>query len=360
MSRWTVRPAKPEDRDPALALLTRAFGGAADRPLQWARWDWLFLRNPCDRRLWYFVAEADSRLAGQYALLPVRLQHAGTEIRGLLSLDTATDPDFERQGIFTTLAEQLYAVTAGDFPLVFGFPNPSSSPVFFRKLGWQRLEPFPMLIRPITGLAPLIRQRWPVVSMALGVIDLAVGPLLRIHVRVLSLLGHNQASIEPLKEFGAWADGLWAANAPRLGTCVIRDRQFLNWRYFDSPFEYERFALMDRGEVRGFCVLAFDGAGQTVNAHVMELMTADPDDRVSVYGLLAHALRRASAKRAFTMSMIATTRHPHYRRLVRSGFLRAPARAWAFGFRANSPAAAPTECACIDDWYLSGSDLDFL
>src|SRR5262245_7711572 len=104
---WVVRKATPKDRDATLVLKQRAFG-RDEIPLDAARrWDWLFLENPSGTSMHYLIADASGRLAGQYSVVPMRMQHAGRRTLGLLSLDTVTDPDFMRQGILTTLAKQL-------------------------------------------------------------------------------------------------------------------------------------------------------------------------------------------------------------------------------------------------------------
>src|SRR5436189_1970273 len=105
---WSIRSATADDRSSIVQLMQRVFGPEQPEELRSQRWDWIFLQNTADAPMYYFVADAGERLAGQYAMVPVRLQHGGKPLLGLLSLDTATDPDFARQGILTTHAKQLY------------------------------------------------------------------------------------------------------------------------------------------------------------------------------------------------------------------------------------------------------------
>jgi len=89
-----VRSVTPSDREAALELARRAFGREHVTPDAARRWDWIFVNNTSGTRMHYALADAGTRLAGQYAMMPVRLQHQGKPTFGLLSLDTATDPDF--------------------------------------------------------------------------------------------------------------------------------------------------------------------------------------------------------------------------------------------------------------------------
>jgi hypothetical protein len=358
VAQWQIRNAVRQDRERALALMATAFGPRADA-LGEERWDWLFLRNTAGQRLVYLVADAGTVLAAQYALLPVRMQHAGGVISGLLSLDTATHPEFARRGLFTTLAQQLYASTRDDYPLVFGFPNSNSAPGFYRKLEWIEVRPYPLLMRLVGRLQDVVPERF---TRAAQVANLVAQPL--VSLVDVARLPRESASIDEFSFFDDWTDRLWLANAPRLGTCAVRDRAFLHWRYCESPFPYERLLLREGGDVRGFVIVAYAPSGRGITAHVMELMTTDPGDNESAGVLLASVVHRARRRGAAVISMIATPRHPHLATLRRAGLRRVPERwlgARSFGCRVNGALPGGADSVRhIDDWYLSGSDLDFI
>jgi len=60
----------------------------------------------------------------------------------LLSLNTATDPDYQGKGLFTRLASMTYDLGAAEgFSCVFGVANANSTPGFIRKLGFLLVAP---------------------------------------------------------------------------------------------------------------------------------------------------------------------------------------------------------------------------
>jgi hypothetical protein len=69
--------------------------------------EWLYKDNPagsvigCD-------AWIDGRLASHYACIAVDASVFGQPKKFMLSLNTATDPDFQRKGLFTKLAAETY------------------------------------------------------------------------------------------------------------------------------------------------------------------------------------------------------------------------------------------------------------
>jgi hypothetical protein len=310
----------------------------------------------------YLLAEAGDRLAGQYAVMPVRLQHDGRAMTGLLSLHTVTDPEFERQGIFTTLARQLYADASMAAPVVFGFPNTNSAPIFYNRLDWVELRPFPILMRPLGNVRGPVRGWQPRLEPLARIVD-AIAPVARLADRAIARGGARRtALVEPFDRFGTWADRLWADLAPALGTCTIRDAAYLNWRFTDvpPPFRYERLALTRAGHTAGFAVWTHVPWRGGRMAYLMELMAA-PSDRAGARLLLAHVVLDAARAGASAIYAVATRRHPHRRDMVRMGLLPVPQR-WdvprSFGARHNGPGAVPDKLFHIDDWHLSGADLD--
>jgi GNAT superfamily N-acetyltransferase len=103
--------------------------------------DWLYAANP-DGRAVGFDAWDGERLAAHYVCVPARAWVEGREVPVLLSLNTATHPDYQGKGLFTTLAAMTYeAGQAAGFDGVYGVANANSTPGFVRKLGFQLVRP---------------------------------------------------------------------------------------------------------------------------------------------------------------------------------------------------------------------------
>ncbi|MDO9482795.1 MAG: GNAT family N-acetyltransferase [Hydrogenophaga sp.] len=113
--------------------------------------DWLYRCNP-DGQVVGFDARDGDRLAAHYACIPARAHVGGEEVRVLLSLNTATHPDYQGKGLFTQLAERTYtAGTAQGYDCVYGIANANSTPGFIRKLKFQLVGP----LQAKVGFGPL-------------------------------------------------------------------------------------------------------------------------------------------------------------------------------------------------------------
>jgi GNAT superfamily N-acetyltransferase len=157
-----IRPAGASSEQLAAYadLLGRVFGPSAKFTSEALAWR--YRDNPAGT-----VVGADAwdgeRLAAHYVTCPTVALIGGREVTGLLSLNTATDPDYQGRGLFTRLAQATYEQgAAAGYGFVIGVANANSTPGFLRKLAFQdvgRLEAGVLARRPQAfGDAPVAYQ----------------------------------------------------------------------------------------------------------------------------------------------------------------------------------------------------------
>lgn len=118
-----------------LALLQKCFPASAQFSLSYL--DWLYRRNP-DGRAIGFDAWDGEVLAAHYRCIPTQLRVSGQLVNAMLSLNTATHPDYRGLGLFTRLAQLTYeAAHAIGISCVYGVANANSTHGFVNKLGFQ-------------------------------------------------------------------------------------------------------------------------------------------------------------------------------------------------------------------------------
>jgi GNAT superfamily N-acetyltransferase len=117
---------------------------------------WLYAENP-DGLVVGFDAYDGRRLAAHYACIPTTLELFGQTSLGLLSLNTATHPDYQGKGLFTQLANRTYEAAADrEFSAVYGIANANSTPGFIRKLGFTLVSPLEARL----GLGAAVTINW--------------------------------------------------------------------------------------------------------------------------------------------------------------------------------------------------------
>jgi GNAT superfamily N-acetyltransferase len=141
-----VRPARADDEaiGAYLELFRTCFPAAAHYTRDYLAW--LYRDNPAGPVVGFDAWDGDV-LAAHYACVPAHLRVGGAACRGLLSLNTATRPSHQGQGLFTRLAELAYGRGAREgFACVYGVANANSTPGFTRKLGFQLVRPLDALV----------------------------------------------------------------------------------------------------------------------------------------------------------------------------------------------------------------------
>ena len=125
----------PKNYQAYIDLINACFPGNLKFSLDYL--DWLYRQNP-EGEVVGFDAWEGNRLASHYVTIPARARIFGQEIRLLLSLHTATHPDFQGRGLFTKLAEKTYEEAANQgFEAVYGVANANSTPGFIKKLNFS-------------------------------------------------------------------------------------------------------------------------------------------------------------------------------------------------------------------------------
>jgi hypothetical protein len=175
-------------RDDYVRLLGEAWG---NRGLSGDEFDWWFAGNPAGSMI--KVALVDGQVAGVSAHMLARTAVGGAERIVSFSCHAATSPAARGLGIFTELQRSLdREAEERGIEVVLGFGNEVTNPMFFGRLGWSDVAHYRIWARPV------LRRR-------------------REEAEELSVRGDAAAG--------------WRNH-------IIRDEQYLRWRFADSPRPY--------------------------------------------------------------------------------------------------------------------------
>lgn len=324
---YQLEPFSPALRDAYLALLPEQQQAVAAGKLEWKLRD-----NPAGAGL-IAVARHGSEVVGVNAFMPAEFALAGRRLVGYQSMDTIVSPAARGQGVFGRLINCFYERSGA--ALLYGFPNESSAPGFFGKLGWKRFGTVPMLVRPLRTGVVLKR-------VARFLPDLPV-----------PVLARPLREARPLGRFDDRATTAWQRMATSIGCAVARDAAYLNWRLVDHPTErYDILAAPD-GAFSASTVADKHGA------KVGYLMEAIGDSATGA-GLVAASLRlmqRQGAEIAFAWCLPGAPNYAAYRR---AGFypFTDRLRPIIINFGARAIAAADPAIEDVAAWYVSYLDSD--
>jgi len=197
---------EPPDREEYLRLLHEAWG---DLALTGEEFDWWFRDNRAGSLM--SVARANGRVVGVASHSLVHMILGGEKQLASFSVHATTDPSARGQGIFEAL-ERKHEQEAEErgVAVVLGFASKPTAPIFLGRLGWTEIGRLRVWARPF----PRLRSRRE--------------PIARI----------------PRFRHAGDAAKEWPNH-------VVRDAQYLNWRYLESPRDYETFAVAGSYAVLG-------------------------------------------------------------------------------------------------------------
>lgn len=102
---------------------------------------WQYIDNPIGEIVGFNAFYGDC-LAAHYVTMPITMVLFGREVKGLISLNTATHPDHRGKGLFTILAKTTYDYAKENgFEFVTGVANANSTHGFLNKLGFYLISP---------------------------------------------------------------------------------------------------------------------------------------------------------------------------------------------------------------------------
>jgi GNAT superfamily N-acetyltransferase len=197
VARYELATYDVEQRGDYLRLLQDAWG---DLALTGTEFDWWFRENPAGSLM--SVARMDGRVVGVASHSLFRMSLGGERRLASFSVHATTDAAARGLGIFEAL-ERKHEEEAEKrgVAVVLAFASKPTRPIFLGPLGWTEIGRLRVWARPFLALRPR---------------------------------GEPIAHVERFRHPGdAAAD--WPNH-------VVRDAEYLNWRYFESPRRYESFA----------------------------------------------------------------------------------------------------------------------
>ena len=272
MSIETVRYT-PERRADLVALLARV----GTTQLSEEEFAWWFDRNPAGEGIVSLAVSGDD-VVGVAAMSFFRTSLNGTVTRLAIPVNVATDPRYQGQGIFSTLERENEAAAAeAGSPLTVTFPNGASYPIFVKRLGWVDLPRLRLWARPLRAAA--------VARYVLGRPG-EVGGLRPSEPVARTIRGLD---VRPVERFGSDMDDLGRQAGSVYGNHFVRDAEYFNWRYLDSPRDYRCFAAYREGGLVGVVVVGHTFKHGVSAGFLADLVVA-PGGSNELRALLARAV----------------------------------------------------------------------
>jgi len=233
-----------------------------------------------------WIIDPNDRIAGLYSSFFVDFRVEDSRRIAAQSIDTLTDVNYRGKGLFTKLASDVNKRLAADnTPFIYGFPNSSSAPGFFKKLGWEKIGDgtVPFLLRPLR-LRYFIRQVMKRSSHKV----LPLRQFTMRHDRIRPMQGFHDPSV----------DVLVSKFLDKTKYAICRDSNYLNWRFMQKPEEqYLVYGYYEAEKLKGFVVFVVKQKHGGNIGYLMELIydPAEPAIGKALLRFATRAMRKTGA-----------------------------------------------------------------
>jgi hypothetical protein len=320
--------------------------------LELAQWIWKYEANPftpSEGPAVNFI-RVGSKMVGLSAGFRLKMWMGGIECFGEGRGAWAIHRDYRKQNLW----RRSNSLRATDSPILFGWSK--LGPNAYKKFKWVG-DPIRPLLR-ILDPGPLIA------SFAGSGRLAALGAGATAAARFVSqplrrTIGSRRPAVVRLDAVDDRVDALWERARRPSAAMVVRDRQYLDWRYCQRPDATYLFYGVERSsELEGLLVARFTTYRGMPWGYLVDFMAAENSTEV-LTSLIAEAtdeLRRLGAAAIACFNSDRTTR----RALYRSGFFPLPQRSpvhFIRFIRAERPDLA--RFTSLDRWYLTMGDGDF-
>ena len=324
--RWKVRIYQDGDEKGIVNLMNRVFPHSN---YDIRRWLWEYKNNPCG----YLAAVAtfDGQIVGHMGLVPVNMKVGNHILKGGQAVDLAVHPNFRRQGMSLKLGENLMKnATEKGVSISYGFPNEASYSSM-RKYGWFEVTEVPFLIKflnksiVLKSLLPrlyfFLRQSGKsFLHFSRYTLSWYANFLLSIRRDRRSRMQISEnLQIRTVSFFDDRINDLWNTVSKDYAILVVRNAEYLNWRYVKKPNgNYEVFLAEKDDTIRGYVILTTWMTRYQKVGYIVDIFA---NSKNTMQHLIHTAIEYFNDKKVDLISSWTMKGSPYYMVLTENGFV---------------------------------------
>lgn len=211
-----------------------------------------YYKNPMGKvRMKLAWDEDNVEVAGQYAAIPISVNVQNQEKKVLMSVNTLTRASYRGQGIFKTLANEVYTdAIEQEFSFVYGMPNQNSYPGFLKYVGFSDLGSVPLFIRPLVPshmVASFLNNKF------FAFLARPFDFFYKLKKQQLYKADYEIVDFEENAE--KYAELFWGKIKNKYSVMITRNYQYIKYRFLDIPRrDYYGYYAIKNGEVIGYAI----------------------------------------------------------------------------------------------------------
>lgn len=322
---YKTRPYNSSDDEPIVELLREVFNGwpsfdISVSPLVHWRWKYehKFLKNKL-----IAVAQKDDKIIGALQSLPLKIKINEQIVPANLGADAAVHPDYRRMGVRNSISHLIkeMRIKAGIKLLI----ATSTNPITIRMLSRDRFR-FPVPILNLTRIKDINKQlrEMPMKNQKIMKWGFHVARISNKIRNAFSARAYDRhvLNISRIDGFDEGANDFWKEISEHYDFIIVRDRDFLNWRFSDPRAGNFVIKSVEDGErLLGYCVTAINRARESYPVGYIADLLALPGRLDVVDSLISDAVDFFDRNDVNIINCLMARGHPWVKNLQRHGFL---------------------------------------
>lgn len=353
--KWSIREYKEGDEEGILELWKAVYPLRSYDWEQWMRWwHWMYKENPVGlARIW--VAEDNSKIVGHYPLVFMMLKAGNQLAKASQNIDQMTHPDYRHQGIALTLGKAAFRqAEQGGVHITIGFANEASYVVDMRT-GWFDVAARQIVFKPLNlGNTLKLRIGNRLLSELGGI---GGNILLRVFYRSKKPPAIEGVRIIQVSSFDERINELWARVSNNYQIMVVRNKEYLNWRYAAIPdVHYLIYIAEKEGDIHGYLVSRCVQQGGTKTGIIFDILATSQQ----IYQcLISEAMAQCELEKADTIYGLMIADKTVSTAFRKNGFLSFPfLKDGRFIVYSSSPHVSKEFLAEPKNWFVQIGDSD--
>jgi len=353
--KWLMRTYKDGDEEGIFALWKAVYPNREYDREKWMRWwRWMYQDNPAGGgRIW--LADHDGKIVGQYPLIFMNIKIKGEIVRASQNIDLMTHPDYQHQGIFSTLERQaLDEAEKAKVYITIGFPNEAAH-LGHVKSGWFDIGLMQVMLKPLNW-RNVIKLK---IKNKLLQRVLATGASLvfnNVFLRTQSPPFVEGLNINQVTSFDDRINDLWAKASSQYQIALLRDKDYLNWRYGAPDAGYSIFVAEKASEFCGYLVLQYKIQSGVKISNIFDMVAYSEE---VMHCLLSRAVEDCQRNKADLVLYSLIANKTYHRVLKRNGFVSLPfIKGGRFCAYLSSPSISKEFLSNPQSWCVQLGDSD--
>lgn len=355
-TKWSPRAYSEVDKEGMFKLRKAVYPETTPSREKCLRWlQWKYEDNPAGAA-WIWLTEHNGEIVGQDGAIPKVIKMGSETVVAAQAVDAMTHPDYRQQGILKALLKtERSQMAKEDVCMVYRFPNPFSRMIGVRELGWFDISSLQTMIKPFNWANSIklrVKSRFLRRVLAIGASLVFNKALLRTK-KPPAVKG---LTINRVSRFDDRVNGFWARVSSQSQIMVVRDKDYLNWRYGAPEANYSIFVAEKAREIYGYLVLQDKIENGVKVSRVFDLLAQSEQ---VMHCLLSKAIENCQQQKVDLILYHLIASKTYHRVLKRTGFLLLPfIKAAHFCGYCDSPSVPEEFLKNHENWFVQTGDSD--